>query len=423
MKNLEKLLGHDKYMKIKQFIKYIRDNIYFLSHKKIQIIDNDIEYKIFSKKNKHIYFGYYDIQQLNKDENKMLVHVIDKKANTSKNLAEIGFYNLDNNEYIKIAQTHAWNWQQGSRLRWWPSNEKYICFNDIDDKKYVCKKVNIETKQVEQIFCKALYDIDNEGTYGLSLNFSRLQRLRPGYGYDYFQDKTMNISSPLDDGIHYVDLLKNKSHLIISIGELAKRCEDCDANEHYINHISISPNGEKFMFFHLWTRKKSNKWKTCLYVANKDGSNLKLLEKEDLVSHYDWIDSDNILVTGYTPNGKQTYSRYNVNSLEKNVVKSSYLDKDGHPTVIDGGRKFITDTYPKKMDLQELFEYNTNNSTKKTLMYIYSSPLMYEEKRCDLHPRVSNSEKIITIDSTVKNNCKSVIVIKKIDRSDLNEKN
>ena len=412
MNKLEKILGHKYYMSIKQPIKKLRDDLYYLFHKKIQIQKKDIDINIFEMKKKHVFFGYYDIQQLNDREDKLLVHIVDKKAEACMDKAEIGYYNLKNNEYCKIGETQAWNWQQGARLRWWPNDNDYVIYNDAKKDSYICKKIDIKTNEVVNTYCRALYDIDPKTRYGLSLNFSRLQRLRPGYGYNYIKDRTIGSLAPDDDGIFYVNLITNKPELIISLRKLAKSCNDPNSDEHYINHISISPNGEKFMFFHIWTIKDSNKWKTRLYVSSRKGERLKILEEDDLVSHYDWIDDNHILVTGYTNDNKQTYSIYNVVTGEKEVLDSESLKLDGHPTTLKNKKCFITDTYPKKMDLQELFEYDSATNTKKPLLKIYSSPLLYEEKRCDLHPRVSKSERIITIDSTYKKNCKKIILIK-----------
>ena len=251
----------------------------------------------------NVFFGYYDITPFSKDENNILYLSV-KDGNK---IAEVKLYDLNSKKHKILTQTRAWNWQQGSRLRWWPTDDNYVCYNDVIDNEYVCKKININTKKVDSVFCKALYDIDPQGTYGLSLNFSRLQRLRPGYGYDSIKDDTINISSPTKDGIYYVDLLKNESQLIISLKKLAEKCYDKNADQHYINHISISPNGEKFIFFHIWTIKNSDKWKTCLSVSNKKGTELKILERDDLVLHYDWIDSNNVLITGYTKEKKQFF--------------------------------------------------------------------------------------------------------------------
>ena len=302
---LEELLGHKKYMALKQHIKYVRDKKYLFRHKRIEIQNPNIATVILEQTGKHVFFGYYDIPQLNSFENRALVHVIPKHANTKRDVAEIGWYDLNSLSYKKLGTTKAWSWQQGSRLRWWPVDEDYIAYNDVVENEYVCKKINILSGNISQVYCRALYDIDPTGTYGLSLNFSRLQRLRPGYGYSCLPDETAEQNAPSQDGIFYVDLVKNKSFLLISLEMLADECKDGDALQHYINHISISPDGEKFMFFHIWTLKSSMRWKTHLCVANKDGNGLTVLETTDQVSHYDWIDKSHILVTGYTLERKQ----------------------------------------------------------------------------------------------------------------------
>lgn len=409
---LEKLLGHGKYMALKQHIKYVRDKKYLFKHKRIDIQNPNIATVILEQTDKHVFFGYYDIPQLNSFENKALVHVIPKSADTKRDFAEIGWYDLNSLSYKKLGTTKAWSWQQGSRLRWWPMDEDYIAYNDVVENEYVCKKINILSGDISRVYCRALYDIDPTGTYGLSLNFSRLQRLRPGYGYSYLPDDTAEQNVPSKDGIFYVDLVKNKSFLLISLERLADECKHGDALQHYINHISISPDGEKFMFFHIWTLGSSTRWKTRLCVASKDGKEFTVLEATDQVSHYDWIDNSHILVTGYTPERKQIYSVYDVDNNSKQILDFSFLNKDGHPSVLRDKNIFVTDTYPKDHDMQMLFECNIKSRSSRSLLNIYSTPLMYEEKRCDLHPRISESESIITIDSTFKDNIRKVILIK-----------
>ena len=412
MSKLEKLLGHDKYMALKQRVKYIRDKKFLRNHDRIEIQNSEIEIEVLEQAGRHVFFGYYDIAQLNSSETMALVQVIPEKADTKEDRAELGWYNTESLKYTKFGETNAWSWQQGARLRWWPGTDEYVAYNDVEDNKYVCKKVSILSGKVERVFCRALYDIAPTGEYGLSLNFSRLQRLRPGYGYSTLPDDSIEEDSSNQDGIFYVDLLKNNFRLIISLAELAQNCGDKNALQHYINHISISPDGNKFMFFHIWTLKDSPRWKTRLCVANKDGSGLIVLETVDQVSHYDWIDDRRLLITGYTPERKQIYSIYDIESGKKSVLDYPFLDRDGHPSVLRDKNIFVTDTYPKAYDMQALFECNIAKKTSRPLLQIYSTPLMYEEKRCDLHPRISESERFITIDSTFKDNLRKVVVIK-----------
>lgn len=56
--------------------------------------------------------------------------------------------------------------------------------------------------------------------------------------------------------------------------------------------------------------------------------------------------------------------------------------------------KFISDTYPLEHNLQTLFEYDINTNVQKEIVEAYSSPLLYGEQRCDMHPRLLYQENI-----------------------------
>ena len=158
---------------------------------------------IFSQKDKNIFFGYYDINPLK--DNKLLVHRIRKKADTKKDLIDIGFYDINTKKYTFLIQSSAWCWQQGARLRW--SKEKNtIIYNDIENNHYCTRYFNIKNKKIIKTISYPLYDINKDETYGISINFSRLQRLRPGYGYDKLPDSTEKDFHPKNDGLFLVDL-------------------------------------------------------------------------------------------------------------------------------------------------------------------------------------------------------------------------
>lgn len=393
--------------------KYIRDFPYRskkrIMFKSLNMIDS---YEIFFTKGMHTFFGYYDIQQLNKSENKLLVHKVAKRAVTSKDKAEIGYYDLNSKDYIKLAETCAWCWQQGSRLRWHPINENQVIFNNMVNSEYVTQIWDIEKRQCIRQINSALYDIDCNFQYGLGLNFSRLQRLRPGYGYDTLEDITKGENVPEDDGIYYVDLNNGDKRLIISLLDLAVDSGLSDNHDHYINHISISPDGNHFMFFHVAQPIRGGDWITRLFVVENDGSHLKLLEGIDKVSHYCWKNNYEILVTCYRSTKQQYYALYNINTGEKQIIDEDNLKFDGHPSYTVDGLQFISDTYPRQHNVQELFIYNTKLNRTSTIAKLYSDSRLFGEKRCDLHPRLSLSQKIVTTDSTFLNGVRQVIMIK-----------
>lgn len=363
------------------------------------VFDNNRDYYMYHIKGKDVFFGYYDLQQYNNEGTKLLAHIVDKKADTSTKTAEIVWFEKGNDKPHKIGETRAWCWQQGSRLRWHPTKEDTVLYNDLEDGKYVLKEVNILNGESKTI-CGALYDVDKTFTNGLTLNFPRLQRLRPGYGYNSIDDVTKNDKAPKNEGVVHIDINTGKETLLFSLEELAK---DFDGDEqHYINHICISPSGDKFTFFHIWTKSADTPLKMRFYVSDINGKNLKLLEKDWRISHYCWLKDGNMLAT--TVDGK--YVIYNVTTGEKKVIESEHLVRDGHPTQLKTG--FISDTYPKKDSLQYLFRIGFDGKDYKEILRAFSEPRRYGEQRCDLHPRVT-ANGMVTIDSTCKDGVRSIL--------------
>ena len=410
---VKNVLGQSNWNRTVSTVKYGKSNCFFLlNHVQKMQVSDEWAASEYSVPKRHTFFGYYDIQQFNEKENKLLAHVVAKKAKTSVDKAQIGYFNVNEKEFHEVATTRAWCWQQGARLRWHPILRDCIVFNDVEEDHYISKTVNVDSGEVIQQTPMALYDFDSDFTFGLSLNFARLQRLRPGYGYDTLPDVTENDNAPSEDGIFYVDLKNNKTQLIVSLSSLAAECDPDKKYEHYINHISISPDGSRFMFFHIYTIS-DGVWKTRLCVYSMNDGTINVLEETDKVSHYDWRGNHELLVTCYTPEKKQYYAVYNVINREKSILASEYLQKDGHPSFFADTNRFISDTYPLANQLQHLFEYNMEEKGLNEIVSAYSSPLMYGEKRCDMHPRLSVSEQYISFDSTFSENRRKIVLLKR----------
>lgn len=368
-----------------------------------------LEPVVYSLPDKHVFFGYYDIQQLNRAQDKMLVTVIPRKANPKNDVAELKWVDLTTGQYHDIAQTRAWCWQQGSRLRWHPSNENLVCFNDMRSGSYVMCLYDLQQKKEVSVFPRAMYDITPDFHYGLSLNYSRLQSMRPGYGYSTLLDDTYNEKVPENDGIFLVDLVSNEEKLVFSYQQLVALTPEAAGAWNYINHISIAPDGSRFVFFHLWTSQSKERWKAKLYTAKIDGSELTCLEKEYITSHYCWKNTNELLTTtsGFQESGTR-YIMYNIAEGTRSILTSDHLKHDGHPTCLNDGQRFITDTYPLQGFMQHVFCDAIVGSAYEPVFDIYSDPRMFGEKRCDLHPRLTKDGKCLTIDTTCEEGKRSV---------------
>ena len=386
----------------------------------------------FTDQQYHIFRGYYDIDYFNSRKDRFLCHRIPRKAQEGKERCEVGYYDLNTGCYRKLGETEAWCWQQGARLRWYPSNDSKVIYNALkeDGSGYTARICESEKGDCIAELPMALYDLAPDGSYGISLNFTRLQRLRPGYGYSCCPDPTAEEAHPLDDGIFLVDLHSGETKLLYSLQQLAEmagsdeevqalslpKADDREPSEetvHYINHVCVAPDGKHFLFFHLMTKNDPRNWKTRLYVSDSEGKNLCLLEKKDRVSHYTWTDSGTIMATLRRQDGTEYYALYHIADGSKRVIDNRGLDTDGHPSSLKSGKLFITDTYPQKGGFQFLRFFNLSGKASRRIARFYHDYRLRGEKRCDLHPSVDENGEYISVDTTCIGKRRSVMVFRR----------
>jgi hypothetical protein len=238
-----------------------------------------------------------------------------------------------------------------------------------------------------------------------------LQSLRPGYGYSRGKDFTKKALAPVDDGVFAVDLKTKAVSLLYSLKDLAEQVVSKPTDFHYINHISVSPDGKRFMFFHLWTKDSLDMWKMRLLVSDINGSNLIELEREDIISHYSWIDSNRLMVTKVA-NKEPCYVIYDLRTGSKEIIQNYKLINDGHPTFFENKREFVSDTYPLENCMQTMFFSSIENNSYIPILEAFSDPRLYIEKRCDMHPRFDGKHSAINIDSTFSMGLRKIIFLK-----------
>ena len=197
-------------------------------------------------------FGYYDKSPWDTSGRYMLcLRVKDASREVApKSIAEIVLIDTENNNSAKvIGKTHTWNVQQGCMAGWLgPNFDKEIFYNDCRHGKYCGIILNIESGK-EKILDMPVYTVSNDGKIALSLDFSRLHRLRPGYGYSNLKDKTIDQKIPDGPCIWKIDIKTGKSEPILSYEALYnfEHRKDMENAEHKVNHLMLSPDGKRFM--------------------------------------------------------------------------------------------------------------------------------------------------------------------------------
>jgi hypothetical protein len=405
MINIEDLVSEllRKYPNLRENIKLLYQYIFY-NLSKVNKSENkgllqDQIKRITPEDHEH-YFGYYDKSPWNNSGEIILTLEVpySDKPPVLKNKAEIDFINLKNNSFNKIAKTNTWNLQQGSMLQWiGPDFNRNIIYNDLIDDNYCSILHNLKNKE-NKIIKRPVYSVAKNGKFALSLNFSRLHRLRPGYGYSNLPDKTKGENHPEDDGIYFVDLEKNTTKLIISLDQIVKinHKSTMEGSEHRFNHLDISPDGKKFSFIHRW--EYNNVTQSRLYTADMDGNNIYCLADEEMVSHSCWKNNEEILVWA-RKNNKDRYYLFKDKTSEFEIIGGGKLNSDGHPSYSPDKRYILTDTYPDRTRHRTLIIYDTEENIKYDIARLFAPFKYHGEVRCDLHPRWSRDGKHVCFDS------------------------
>ena len=156
----------------------------------------------------HYFFGYFDKYQFDPSDKLLLGNRIDFAARQPRfgEKNTIGIIDPEKTSFEPLAETLAWNWQQGSMLQWFSQDE--VIYNDVEDGQYVARILNIHDGK-KRTLCRPIYCLTNDRKYAISVNFARLGRERPGYGYDGLEDPTIDYAHPENDGVFIVDIEKN----------------------------------------------------------------------------------------------------------------------------------------------------------------------------------------------------------------------
>ena len=359
--------------------------------------------KPITREPKHHFFGYYDKCPWDSAGRYILALEVDfmNRPPTPEDEAVIGLVDLaEDCRWIPLTKTRAWNWQQGCMLQWLPSApHRKIIYNDRDNDEFISVVMDIWTGEVSKLPIP-IYTVSHDGKFALSLNFSRLQRTRPGYGYPGVPDKWRDEPHPKEDGIYWMSLETGEYYLVISLDQIVKfkPKPSMKGAIHWFNHLLFNPNDSRFVFLHRWTRPNGG-WFTRMLTANPDGTDLYCIADHDMVSHFDWYDSKRILAWARQYDVGDRFFLFTDLTSEREIVGEGLLTQNGHCSYSPDRRWILTDTYPDCRGMRHLLLYNIERNELIEVGKFFSPPELKGEIRCDLHPRWSRDGKEMCIDS------------------------
>ena len=358
---------------------------------------------------KEYFFGYYDKSPWDLTQR----YVLCMRANNTwsdvspKETADIILIDTskEKNEdgYIrKLAETKAWNVQMSCMLQWLgPDYESRILYNDFRNGSFCSVILNIKSFE-ERVIEVPVYAVSPDGTRALTLDFTRLYSLRPGYGYYNVPEITKDVALPDTPCIWTVDLKKGEVKPLLKYTDFAsfqprKEMKKADS-VHKVNHLMISPNGKRFMVLYRWfngTRKY-----TRLITCNFDGSDMYVLSDDDMVSHCFWKNDNEIIAYENKHDSGPGYYLMKDRS-EEYVHLWPQLNNDGHPSYSPDCALVVTDSYPNRArvsDIKILKDSDVDLAEVRVIARVFS-PFKYDnDTRCDLHPRWSRDGKKICFD-------------------------
>ena len=398
----------NKYPVVKKVIKRAYQTGMYAISKKIKS-EGNITRISPDDKNHEYFFGYYDKSPWDITDRYMLC----MKANDTwsdvspREKADILIIDTqkaesDPERVRKIAETRAWNVQQSCMLQWLgPDFSSKILYNDYRDGKYVSVILTLATME-EKVIPAAVYSVSADGKFALTLDFSRLYELRPGYGYYNVPEKTKGVALPDTTAIWKIDLETGEVTDLLKYTDFANFQPRPEMKEngsvHKVNHIMISPNGKRFMVLYRWFcgQRKYTRLVTC----NVDGTDMYVLSDDDMVSHCFWKNNTSILAF---ENKKKSGPGYYLMKDKTNQYIHCWpqFSNDGHPSYSPDGSLIVTDSYPDRARIASINIMDGDERKKEntTIARVFA-PFKYDnDTRCDLHPRWNHAGNKICFDS------------------------
>ena len=356
---------------------------------------------------KHHWFGYYDKLQFDPTSRYVLGMEVDfeHRSPRDNDVIKIGMVDLLNNDrWIELGESRSWCWQQGCMLQWLPGSATTVLWNDRQDDRFVCHVLDIETNERRTI-PHAVYAVSPDGKSAVSLDFRRVNDVRPGYGYTGLADPYANNLAPQESGVFHVDLQSGESKLIIPVADIARMGEIPGAElgiKHYFNHLLFSPDGSRFIALHRW-RYTNGKRLTRLITANPDGSDIRFVIPNGYASHFIWRDPQYILSQSKKWLGHDQWNNYLFEDKEEGAVEdvgTGILNSNGHLSYLPGNEWILNDTYPQGQErIQTPHLYHVNSKRRIDLGHFHLPKVYTGEWRVDTHPRFSPDSRWVCIDA------------------------
>jgi len=301
-------------------------------------------------------------------------------------------------EFVPLAETKSFNWQQGCFSQW-VGMKKEIIYNAFDGSRNISIMINVEGKELKR-FDLPVAAVSPDGNYALSYNFNRLAKFARGYGYENGADEEIDVKIPKVQGLSIINIETGAIKKLFTVADVAAIAPDPSMENafHFFTHCLFSPSSQRFVFYHRSIRDM-NFVSTRMFSCDLEG-NLHLFPATGMVSHIGWRDANHILAYCRTAKFGDAYTLFEDQTKDYEKIGGDNFTSDGHPSWSPADKNiFITDTYPNRFRLSTLILFNVLKNMRLDLARL-KQPLQFkDELRCDLHPRWNRAGNAICFDS------------------------
>src|SRR5688572_5507533 len=359
---------------------------------------------------KHHFVGYYGITPWDAAGARLacLESEVGDRLVQAADRASICLVDTSTRTLTRVAETRAWNLQQGAMLHWLPTApDRELAFNDRVDGRLVSVILDVKTNR-RRVLDRPLAAISPDGKTGISLNYDRLRQIRPVTGYAGGAATSPLVPRPADDGLFLVDLATGNSKLLVSVDQACRTVappETIAQQPFWLEHAHYSRGGSRVFLLARAFDPKSRQLVSLPLTVAPNGESLQPLLPWAVqgASHFDWLDDRRLVLTRqHAPNKwhHQLIDTADPDGPKPQILAADVLARDGHCTFSPDGRWMVTDTYPDENRRQHLFLLNVATGVAARVASFHTPPEYRGDWRCDLHPRWSRDGRQICIDST-----------------------
>ncbi len=340
------------------------------------------------------WFGYYDKFQTDPTERYVLSMEadFDLRVPGVSDVARIGMIDTqDGDKWIPLAETTAWNFQQGCMLQWRPGSDREILYNDREGDHFVTHALDVKTGK-KRTLPLAIDQVHPNGKIATCQDYARMGAMRTVIGYAVDDvEKYRRVPAPEDSGIWLMDLDTGEHKLVVSEAQAAKIAypNQKPTDRLYVAHTQWSPDGKRFLFF-----TRGDTIDSRLMTAAMDGSDLRFLTYQ--ASHYDWCDPTHVLIEIPRRGGFFLFKDDGSGQSER-----VFSAPPGHQSYLPGNKWLLSDTIPIGRErIQHVYLVELATGRIVPIGHFHQPPAYRGDVRCDNHPRQSRDGTKVIIDST-----------------------